>query len=145
MPLKVWPNTALGCNHQSICMPQLHIILNHFQPGLSWPHSSWPHSHSSWPHSLALHPPRFHLRAFPHPILYFFSRHMAKVLQPVFIQNTTSEHPVAHWAVCNRLKMFIKKKNYKLIIIIIIWFGDTVTVSHLTMCNTNSKVRAMSA
>ena len=22
MPLKVWPNTALGCNHQSICMPQ---------------------------------------------------------------------------------------------------------------------------
>ena len=23
MPLKVWPNTALGCNHQSICMPQL--------------------------------------------------------------------------------------------------------------------------
>ena len=23
MPLKVWPNTALSCNHQSICMPQL--------------------------------------------------------------------------------------------------------------------------
>ena len=23
MPLKVWLNTALGCNHQSICMPQL--------------------------------------------------------------------------------------------------------------------------
>ena len=23
MPLKVWPNTTLGCNHQSICMPQL--------------------------------------------------------------------------------------------------------------------------
>ena len=23
MPLKVWPNTALGCNHQSICMPEL--------------------------------------------------------------------------------------------------------------------------
>ena len=23
MPLKVWPKTALGCNHQSICMPQL--------------------------------------------------------------------------------------------------------------------------
>ena len=23
MPLKVWPNTALGCNHQSICMPLL--------------------------------------------------------------------------------------------------------------------------
>ena len=23
MPLKVWPNKALGCNHQSICMPQL--------------------------------------------------------------------------------------------------------------------------
>ena len=23
MPLKVWSNTALGCNHQSICMPQL--------------------------------------------------------------------------------------------------------------------------
>ena len=21
--LKVWPNTALGCNHRSICMPQL--------------------------------------------------------------------------------------------------------------------------
>ena len=23
MPLKVWPHTALGCNHQSICMSQL--------------------------------------------------------------------------------------------------------------------------
>jgi hypothetical protein len=23
MPPKVWPNTALGCKHQSICMPQL--------------------------------------------------------------------------------------------------------------------------
>ena len=23
MSLKVWPNAALGCNHQSICMPQL--------------------------------------------------------------------------------------------------------------------------
>ena len=23
MPLKVWPNTALGYNHQSVCMPQL--------------------------------------------------------------------------------------------------------------------------
>ena len=23
MPLKVWPNTAPGCNHQSICTPQL--------------------------------------------------------------------------------------------------------------------------
>ena len=23
MPLKAWPNTALGCNHQSICIPQL--------------------------------------------------------------------------------------------------------------------------
>ena len=32
-----------------------------------------------------------------------------------------------------------------IIIIIIIWFGDTVTVTHLTKCNTNSKVRAMSA
>ena len=27
-------------------------------------------------------------------------------------------------------------------IIIIIWFGDTVTVTHPTNCNTNSKVRA---
>ena len=26
MPLKVWPNTALGCNHQSICMPQLQLL-----------------------------------------------------------------------------------------------------------------------
>ena len=32
-----------------------------------------------------------------------------------------------------------------IIIIIIIWFGDTVTVTHPTKCNTNSKVRAMSA
>ena len=32
-----------------------------------------------------------------------------------------------------------------IIIIIIIWFGDTVTVTHPTNCNTNSKVRAMSA
>ena len=31
------------------------------------------------------------------------------------------------------------------IIIIIIWFGDTTTVSHLTKYNTNSKARAMSA
>ena len=23
IPLKVWPNTAQGCNHQSTCMPQL--------------------------------------------------------------------------------------------------------------------------
>ena len=23
MPVKMWPNTALGCNYQSICMPQL--------------------------------------------------------------------------------------------------------------------------
>ena len=30
-------------------------------------------------------------------------------------------------------------------IIIIIWFGDTVTMTHLTKCKTNSKVRAMSA
>ena len=28
--------------------------------------------------------------------------------------------------------------------IIIIWFGDTVTVSHSTKCDTNSKVRALS-
>ena len=27
---------------------------------------------------------------------------------------------------------------------IIIWFGDTVTVSHSTKCDTNSKVRALS-
>ena len=26
MPLKVWPNTALGCNHQSISMPKLHPL-----------------------------------------------------------------------------------------------------------------------
>ena len=30
------------------------------------------------------------------------------------------------------------------IIIIIIWFSDTVTMSHLTKCNTNSNVRDMS-
>ena len=23
IPLKVWPNTALGCKHQSVCMPQV--------------------------------------------------------------------------------------------------------------------------
>ena len=27
MPLKVWPNTAIGCNHQSICMPQLQPLI----------------------------------------------------------------------------------------------------------------------
>ena len=32
-----------------------------------------------------------------------------------------------------------------IIIIIIIWFGETVTVTNLTKCNTYSKVRAMSA
>ena len=26
IPLIVWPNTALGCNHQSICMPQLQLF-----------------------------------------------------------------------------------------------------------------------
>ena len=31
------------------------------------------------------------------------------------------------------------------LVIIIFWFGDTVTVLHLTNCNTNSKVQAMSA
>ena len=30
-----------------------------------------------------------------------------------------------------------------IIIILIIWFGDTVTMSHLTKCNTNSKVQVM--
>ena len=35
-------------------------------------------------------------------------------------------------------KIVFKKK-------IIIWFGNTVTILHLTKCNTNSKVRAMSA
>ena len=30
-------------------------------------------------------------------------------------------------------------------LVIIILYGDTVTVSHLTKCNTNSKVRAISA
>ena len=29
-----------------------------------------------------------------------------------------------------------------IIIIIIFWFGDSVTVTHLTKCNTYSKVRA---
>ena len=32
-----------------------------------------------------------------------------------------------------------------IIIIIIIWLDDTVTVTHLTICDTDSKVRAMSA
>ena len=32
---------------------------------------------------------------------------------------------------------------FLLIIIVIIWFGDTVVVTHLTKCNTNSKVRAI--
>ena len=27
MPLKVWPNTALGCNHQSICMPSYSLYV----------------------------------------------------------------------------------------------------------------------
>ena len=26
IPLKLWPNTAQGCNHQSTCMPQLHTV-----------------------------------------------------------------------------------------------------------------------
>ena len=34
--------------------------------------------------------------------------------------------------------------HHHIIKIIIIWFGDNVTVSHLTKCNTNSKVRAIS-
>ena len=35
-------------------------------------------------------------------------------------------------------------RSLMIIIIIIIWFGDTVTVSHSTKCDTNSKVRALS-
>ena len=35
-------------------------------------------------------------------------------------------------------------ENLIITIIIIIWFGDTVTVSHSTKCDTNSKVRALS-
>ena len=26
LPLKVWPNTTVGCNHQSVCMPQLQSL-----------------------------------------------------------------------------------------------------------------------
>ena len=36
-------------------------------------------------------------------------------------------------------------ENSRKIILIIIWFGDSVTVMNLTKCDTNSKVRAMSA
>ena len=31
MPLKVWPNTALGCNHQPMCMPQLQPLTSKLQ------------------------------------------------------------------------------------------------------------------
>ena len=44
----------------------------------------------------------------------------------------------------NRLHIRCYSKVH-LIIIIIIWFGDTFTVTHLTKCNTYSEVRAMSA
>ena len=44
----------------------------------------------------------------------------------------------------NILKCFRKNMKLIIIIIIIIWFGDTVTVSHSTKCDTNSKVRALS-
>ena len=40
---------------------------------------------------------------------------------------------------------FCRYRQGKLVIIIIIWFGDTVTVMHFTKCNTNSKVRTLSA
>ena len=43
------------------------------------------------------------------------------------------------------LKFHVSVELIIIIIIIIIWFGDTVTVTHPTKCNTNSKVRAMSA
>ena len=39
---------------------------------------------------------------------------------------------------------FLSEIRTIIIIIIIIWFGDTVTVSHSTKCNTYSKVRALS-
>ena len=45
---------------------------------------------------------------------------------------------------CNLLEGKEAIKLANLIIIIIIWFGDTVTVSHPTKCNTYSKVRALS-
>ena len=44
-----------------------------------------------------------------------------------------------------RMRCGSNELEFRIIIIIIIWFGDTVTVTHPTKCNTNSKVRAMSA
>ena len=41
-------------------------------------------------------------------------------------------------------KEYFTHNNNNLIVIIIIWFSDTVTLSYLTKCNTNSKVRAIS-
>ena len=52
---------------------------------------------------------------------------------------TKCEHQMPNYFGC----LILTSGN--IIIIIIIWSGDTVTVTHLTKCNTNSKVRAMSA
>ena len=41
---------------------------------------------------------------------------------------------------CQRDLVFSIVFSTEIIIIIIIWFGDTVTVTHPTKCNTNSKV-----
>ena len=53
------------------------------------------------------------------------------------IQSSLSPDLCPSWISSNSLIIII--------IIIIIWFGDTVTVTHLTKCDTYSKVRAMSA
>ena len=48
----------------------------------------------------------------------------------------------AEWGISNHKSMLnLDFRGQLIIIIIIIWFGDTVTVSHFTKCNTNSKVR----
>ena len=71
---KFWKTRFLKPLVQSIhtCQTQfLHIIPNHFRPGLPWP--------PSWPYTLHLH-----IHAFPYPILLIFPLHMTKQPQPVF-------------------------------------------------------------
>ena len=62
------------------------------------------------------------------------SRNPKVIVRTFYLYHVTLKHMVID----------LERDRVKIIIIIIIWFGDTVTVSHPTKCNTNSKVRALS-
>ena len=65
--------------------------------------------------------------------------------ESIMVATFPQPYQVKQWSAVNCSCLFLLNIQLNLIIIKIIWFGDTVTLSHLTKCNTNSKVRAMLA